>query len=230
MRNFASLVTAEVRGDLDRLTRPAGEVGPLAYRESMARLGEGFVTAYADQLRDVGRLLLVCTNEDADFLARGVLDGLKLAAIRTHVACFWNDREVVTGNRSAVTVDMAPIVRRYVEPGEVDAMLVVKSIISSACVVRTNISELIYDYQPSRVIVLAPVVFKGAEGRVAEEFAEDIQQRFEFIWFAEDDEKDGDNVRPGIGGQVYERLGIGTRQEQNNYVPELVKERRLLAQ
>lgn len=230
MRNFVSPLSAEVLGDLDRLTRPAGEVGTVAYREAMARLGQGFVKAYADRLRSIGRLLLVCTNEDADFLARGVLDGLNLAAIKTHVACFWNDREVFAGNRSAVTVDMAPIVRRYVEPGEVDAMLVVKSIISSACVVRTNISELIYDYQPSRVIVFAPVVLKGAEGRVAEEFDEHIQQRFEFFWFAEDDEKDGDNVRPGIGGQVYERLGIGTRQEKNDYVPALVKERRLLAQ
>ena len=124
-------------------------------------------------------------------------------------------------------MDIAPIVRRYVEPGEVEAFLVVKSIISSACVVRTNIAELVYERNPGRVLIFAPVVLVGAEDRVVADFEPAVSDRFEFFWFAKDSEKDGENVIPGIGGQVYERLGIGTKAEKNAYVPSLVRERRV---
>jgi hypothetical protein len=108
----------------------------------------------------------------------------------------------------------------------VDAFLVIKSIISSVCVVRTNITELVYDRNPSRVLIFAPVVLKGADEKLRQELDDDVSRRFEFYWFAEDDEKQGENVVPGIGGQVYERLGIGTRADKNRFTPELVRERR----
>ena len=97
---------------------------------------------------------------------------------------------------------------------------------SSACVVRTNITELVYERNPRRVLVFAPVVLDGAESRVTADFEPAISERFEFYWFAKDDEKDGENVIPGIGGQVYERLGIGTKAEKNAFTPSLVRERR----
>jgi len=212
---------------LDTLARPREQVDPVAYRAAMSGLGEQFAEMHVGKLAGIQSLLLVCTNEDADFLARGVLNGLsRLTAINVRVACFWNDRVVVTGDRSGDKVDIAPIVRRYVEPGEVEAFLVVKSIISSACVVRTNITELVYERNPRRVLIFAPVILKGAETRVAADFELGISDRFEFYWFAQDDKKDGENVLPGIGGQVYERLGIGNKAEKNAYIPSLIRERR----
>lgn len=227
MRNHSPAASAEARELLDRLALPPDHTGPEAYRVAMTRLGELFVSIHAERFSGINRLLLVCTNEDADYLARGVLVGLDAGggpAVR--VACFWNERESISGSLSGLKVELAPIVRRYIEPGEADAFLVVKSIISSACVVRTNITELVYDLEPARVLIFAPVILKGADERLRQEFDDDISRRFEFYWFAEDDEKEGENVKPGIGGQVYERLGIGTRAEKNRYTPELVRERR----
>jgi hypothetical protein len=225
MRSFQPSATEEVRQLLDRLTDPAEP--PAVYRTAMSALGERFVNEYRADLAGIGRLLLVCTNEDADFLARGVLTGLsELGGLSVHVACLWNERETVVGSTTGERVEMAPVVRRYVEPGDVDAFLVVKSIISSACVVKANITEMVAEFDPERVLIFAPVVLKGAGDRLRNEFDEATASRFEFYWFAEDDEKDGDDVKPGIGGQVYERLGLGTRHDKNRYTPELIKERR----
>lgn len=226
MRTLLPSASGEVQALLAQLAEPIERVDPPAYRAAMAALGGHFAVAYRDRLAGIEKLLLVCTNEDADFLARGVLSGLEALGIAVRVACLWNDRDSVAGAASGVRVEVAPIVRRYVEPGGVDAFLVVKSIISSACVVRTNIAELVYDRDPARVLIFAPVVLTGADRKLTQEFDADIARRFEFFWFAEDDEKQGDDVVPGIGGQVYERLGIGGQKEKNRYTPQLVKERR----
>jgi hypothetical protein len=103
-------------------------------------------------------------------------------------------------------------------------LIVVKSIISGACVVKTNLASLIDEALPLRVIVAAPVMLKGAEQRLASEFPQSMSSRFEYFAFAIDDEKGSDdNVVPGIGGSVYERLGFG---DKTAYIPEIVKERR----
>jgi len=227
-RVYHSDTSEDVRALLDRLIEPGDRVTPAVYCEAMFSLGSKFVESYRPMLAEVQKLLLVCTNEDADFLAEGVFSGLEtIPGLQTSLACFWNDRVITRGATSGLNVDMAPIVRRYVEPGEVDAFLVVKSIISSGCVVRTNIAELVYDLNPSRILVFAPVILEGGQAQVSEEFDSNISDRFEFYWFAQDDEKDGENVVPGIGGQVYERLGLGTKEEKNRYTPNLVKQRRL---
>ena len=109
-----------------------------------------------------------------------------------------------------------------------DAFLVVKSIISSGCVVRTNISELVYDKKPARVLIVAPVVLSGTMEQIREEFPRPIADKFEFYWFAQDNKrKENGEVIPGIGGSVYERLGVGDSETKNNYIPEIVKKRRI---
>ena len=227
MRRLNSLTNSAAGDLLGQIARPPAEVDAAAYRNAMTELGRQFVRINAHRISRLKRVLLVCTNEDADYLGRGVLDGLaEMVEIETHLACFWNEREVLVGPGSNRRIDLAPIVRRYVEPGDADALIVVKSIISSACVVRTNIAELAYRLNPASILVFAPVIRKGAEDKLRNEFERSISDRFEFYWFAEDDEMDGENVVPGIGGQIYERLGIGTRADKNGYIPMLVKERR----
>lgn len=47
---------------------------------------------------------------------------------------------------------------------------------------------------------------------------------FEYVTFAIDDTRDSDdNVVPGIGGAIYDRLGVD---DKSVYVPKLVKLRR----
>lgn len=127
-------------------------------------------------------------------------------------------------------MDVAPIVRSYIEPsspGGIDVFIVVKSIISSGCVVRTNISELVYDHSPERILVVSPVMLAGAEQSLESEFDTSISEKFDYVWFAQDSEKEADGtVVPGVGGTVYELLGIGTSETKNSFVPQLVQERR----
>ncbi|MGL4551659.1 MAG: hypothetical protein ACRC33_10760 [Gemmataceae bacterium] len=207
----------------EMLTRLTDRPAPDEYRTLMVGLGEELAAVVRAKLDGPERILLVCTNEDADFLARGVLRGLeRLGCTRITLACFWNDRKRLGA------LDVAPIVRRYVEPGTgSDVFVVVKSIISSACVVRTNISELVHDRRPGRILVAAPVILAGSTQSLEAEFDPSIARRFEYVWFAQDDEKKADGeVVPGIGGSVYELLGIGTSATKNGFTPDLVKERR----
>lgn len=195
------------------------------YRAVMTRLGEQLALEVFPRLASLDGIVLICTNEDADFLARGLLDGLKAQGCEPSLVCFWNDRVSL-----GVGDDRAPIVRRYVEQATAArTFLVVKSIISSSCVVRTNISELVYDLNPQDIFVLAPVVLKGAQDRLESEFEPGIAGRFKYVWFAEDDQsKENGEVIPGVGGSVYELLGIGDSKSKNSFVPELVRERRRL--
>lgn len=222
MRSYADVATSAVREMLGQLI---GSRSTEDYRALMTRLGEELGTMAAHKLKASDRIMLVCTNEDADFLAKGVLRGLEQSGC-THItlACFWNARQ------RTHSLDVAPIVRQYIEPiheGPIDVFVVVKSIISSACVIRTNISELVYDLEPERVLILAPVVLAGAQQNLEAEFDPEISERFEYLWFAEDDQKEDDGtVIPGIGGSVYELLGIGTSETKNSFVPQLVESRR----
>lgn len=87
---------------------------------------------------------------------------------------------------------------------------------------RHALLDVIGRKQPKRILIAAPVILRGAQERLEEEFPRDISKRFRFFYFAEDDQKDTTgNVLPGIGGSVYERLGIA-----ETFIPELVKERR----
>jgi hypothetical protein len=50
------------------------------------------------------------------------------------------------------------------------------------------------------------------------------------LFFAEDDERTEDGiVLPGIGGDVYERLGFEGQETKNRFIPKIVRERRALS-
>jgi hypothetical protein len=225
MRTFSPHAGAEVQGLLQRL---ADRVPPLEYRRAMQGLGTELARVAAAGQDPAQSVLLICTNEDADFLAQGVLDGLQAHGF-SHIAlaCFWNDRQRVPSDVGP-TLDTAPIVRRYVEPTDaVDVFVVVKSVISSACVVRTNITELVYEKTPQRIFITSPVMYARARAGLQADFPPDIARLFEYVWFAEDDERKEDGeVVPGIGGSVYELLGIGNKDTKNQYTPDLVRRRR----
>ncbi|MEQ1545248.1 hypothetical protein, partial [Methyloglobulus sp.] len=62
-----------------------------------------------------------------------------------------------------------------------------------------------------------------------QEFSEDISKRFEYVYFAEDsDMNPAGEVVPGIGGNLYVRLGFKDQQDKNKYQPNLVKQRRAM--
>lgn len=220
MRSYAADLSSEAKQLVDALPN---EKDVDQYRQVMTGLGQELGRAVVPQLPSREGLVLICTNEDADFLARGLLETLKAANCQVSLACFWNDRVHLGWGE-----DRAPILRRYVEPMQrPTTFLVLKSIISSSCVVRTNISELVYAQQPKHIFVLSPVLLHGAQQRLESEFPPDVSSRFHYVWFAEDDEQnDKGEVVPGVGGMVYNLLGLGTPEDKNRFVPELVRERR----
>ena len=93
---------------------------------------------------------IVSTVEDADFLAKGVMECFKLNNKGFNIACFWNSRETTSDNER-----ISPVIRRYIEPysppGKAKGQVVIlKSLISGACVVKTNIKEIIEKINPKK--------------------------------------------------------------------------------
>lgn len=218
---------ADIGKALDTLlAKPKPEV----YRDAMHTLGIELAKEVWSRLGNAisngHQILLACTVEDADFLAKGMVDffGQTGSGDKVRLACFWNAR-----SSNELDVSIAPVVKQYVER-TVDKhpiVIIVKSVISGTCVVKTNISKLISLTDPESIFVAAPVMLKGAEAKLSHIFPKEISDKFQFVAFAEDAEKDaGGNVLPGIGGSVYELYGFSA-DTKNKYVPEIVKERRL---
>ncbi len=105
---------------------------------------------------------------------------------------------------------------------ELGTVIIAKAIISSSCVVRTNLEKLLATTKPQRVVIAAPVMLKGAEQRLRNAFPIEISSRFEFVTFAIDSKKEGPVVIPGVGGMVEERLGLTGRSAR--FMPSLVSE------
>ena len=211
---------------LDTLTNVSTSTS--LYRETMVKIGSllgGIISAeYGNKDYE---LCLAFTVEDADFLARGILEAVEQSNqfYDIRVACFWNERIKAEG------VSAAPIKRRYLEPSAntKQTLVVIKSIISGACVVKTNLRNLICEREPENILIASPVILEGAEERLAKEFEQGISGRFKYIHFAIDSELDGDgNVVPGIGGDVYQRLGFQNQEEKNRLSPDIVKRRRAM--
>jgi hypothetical protein len=228
MRRLASWITSSAKADLGLIADH--ETNVTEYRDAFYRLG-GLLADRLQQARLGKNILLVCTSEDADFLARGILESIldkqRGAPAKVALACFWQARfRAIQAGSGQESVDVAPIMRRYEEPTteSLDSLIIVKSIISSSCVVRHALLDVMGRKQPKKIFIAAPVILRGAPIRLRKEFPKEISRRFEFFYFAEDDEKDETgNVLPGIGGSVYERLGLT---EPARLTPRLVIERR----
>jgi RNase H-fold protein (predicted Holliday junction resolvase) len=174
---------------------------------------------------DQHQVFLAATVEDADFLAQGILNQLEKHIQSVGFACFWNQR---TAPFEIDELSAAPILKKYQEPAnQVDVLIIVKSIISGACVVRTNLENLIQKIKPTKILIVAPVIYYKAEANLSREFEPEISQKFQFVYFAKDNERTEEGeVVPGIGGMIYERLGFRGQEEKNSYIPEIVKARR----
>lgn len=207
---------------------PTLKGNPEGYRESMRKLGLHLADSMLPHLKiqHAKDICVVCTVEDADFLARGLIEELESRDVgsRTRMICMWNERIKSEG------VSISPVLRTYEESFDRDdsIFIIVKSIISGACVVKTNLTKAISSANPKRIFVASPVMLKDAEYRLSREFPEEIVKKFEFIHFATDSQTsdDGEEVFPGIGGSVYELLGFGDSKSKNKYIPNIVRERR----
>jgi hypothetical protein len=169
-----------------------------------------------------GNTMLACASEDADWLAHGVLDALSQKNVS--LAVFWNERITLD---SKTHLEYSPIIKSYVElVDNCQTLIIVKSIISTSCVVKTQLSRLINSIDPQKIFIVAPVMYMNAEKNLRKEFPISVSDKFEFVTLAIDTEKDqNQNIIPGVGGMVYPKLGLGDSHDKNKYMPELVKSR-----
>lgn len=222
--DLASEAGPGVLADLDRLADLALPAD--AYGAAMRSVGRTLGGCFARAASVEGKAVyLAVTVEDADYLAAGIAESLDAAGARLSVACFWNTRRKAGGFK---WLDVAPIVNEYREPipDALDHLIVVKSIISGACVVKTNLMHLLDLVNPREIHIMAPVMLRGAEARLSAEFDTGVAERFRYWLLATDEDKDADgNVLPGIGGEIYGRLGFTGQTGKNAYYPEFIKQR-----
>jgi len=219
-RSFSPYASDEAKAALQNLLKT--DVNPEEYRAAMRLLGTILGGIISPLIPHLARCLVVSTAEDADYLSRGVLDGLKSCHI-TRTAVFWNNHYSIGDN-----VSVAPVVHKFLEPGyeKSSQLVVVKSIISGSCVVRTNLLEVIEQVKAQTIYIVSPVMHKNSEASLKSEFPAKISKKFKFVYFAQDTqkEKSSGEVVPGIGGQVYGKLGLDDQPVRSGFIPELVKE------
>jgi hypothetical protein len=228
-REFSKLFYnhSNVQDLLDILTNK--RANPDAYKKAMFRIGLNLGNALLDQINsDQASVYLACTVEYADFLAKGILQSLETRIRNLSFACFWNQHFAPFEMED---LKVAPILRKYQEPApaneSVNYLIIVKSIISGACVVKTNLADLIQSIDPEKIFIVAPVIHAQAEQKLKNEFYKAVYDKFQFFYFAKDNERTSKGeVIPGIGGNVYQRLGFEDQDSKNKYIPEIVKKRR----
>jgi len=224
MRTFKNLQfgnEAVIRASLEALADKTTDVEE--YRKAFHMLGEelGKVLAHEYKAIPAEHTMLVCASEDADWLATGVESGFGRGELKKSV--YWSSREVVHINEDGSKVEISPIEKAYEEPiDDCQLLVIVKSIISTSCVVKTQLTRLIGKISPKQIVILAPVMYKDGIPNLKREFPEEISSRFKFVTFAIDDERVGSEVVPGIGGMVYPRLGLVDMETKNHYIPEMV--------
>lgn len=227
MRTYENLNPSNealVKGALDQLADQQTSVSD--YRSAFATLGTELGKIVAERIDSIApeEIMLVCASEDADWLAKGVLEGLNKGNIP--ISVFWSTREVLYEDVSE-KLEITPITKSYEEPiDKCRVLVIVKSIISSSCVVKNQLTRVIGKMNPEKIEILAPVMYKDGKPNLIKEFPEEISARFNFITFALDSCRDGSGaIVPGIGGMVYPRLGLGDINQKNNYIPNMVLER-----
>lgn len=222
-RIYTSIATPEAQKQLNRLLESVGM--PEEYKLAMTELGKLLAeTVLSNFSEDISKpTIVVSTAEDADFLQCGVSTALKNHKINTKLAVFWNHHYQLPSKAS-----VAPVLHSFIEPNyeDVQNVIIVKSVMSGSCVVRTNLIAMLDKIAKiDNIYILSPVAHKDSKKKLIKEFPEEISNKFNFVFFAEDDVKNEyGEVIPGIGGQIYSLLGLENQPALTGYMPNVVKE------
>ena len=219
-RNINKTNESVVKQSLEVLGAPT--VSFEDYRNAFYTIGKELGHIICDSMQDLpdAEVMFSFANEDADWLGRGVMEGG--GKTKAKISVFWNGREELYSDKYR-KIEISPILKSYEEPiATCKVLVIVKSIISTSCVVKSQLNRLISRINPDRIWVIAPVMYKDAQNSLSSEFPLSISKKFDFYTFAVDDEREGNTIIPGVGGQVYPRLGLGDFIGKNKYTPEMV--------
>ena len=222
-RIYTSIATPEARKQLDCLLESSDV--PKSYQLAMQELGKLLAKAILPDFisQKSTDTIVVSTAEDADYLQHGVSAILKNHNVNTKLAVFWNHHYQLPSQTS-----VAPILHSFIEPNyeDIDNVIIVKSVMSGSCVVRTNLIEMLDKINKiNKIYILSPVAHEKSEQKLKDAFPKEISSKFEFICFAIDDRKNKEGeVVPGIGGQIYNLLGLDNQPALTGYMPNVVKD------
>ena len=88
-RKYSDLHNDDIRTLLETLADRSVE--PEQYQDTMTRIGESLGDCVLAKIDDFNsNTYLACTVEDADFLAKGMLNRLENQLDKFAFACFWN--------------------------------------------------------------------------------------------------------------------------------------------
>lgn len=218
-RTFTAYATEDAKNHLNGLLTSTHDVA--SYREHMTALGKNLAYSVIPCLHTTDKILIVSTAEDADFLQQGLKLELQQNHFESRLAVFWNHHYQLS-NQSSV----APIMHRFLETGyeTSNTILIVKSIISGSCVIRTNLIDILDKIKTiENIFILAPVIHKDAENALKKAFPQDVADKFKFFYLAQDDIRtESGEVIPGIGGQIYRLLGLTNQPVLTSYIPQIV--------
>lgn len=165
-------------------------------------------------------IALACASEDADWLAKGIIDKLSYPV---DLCVYWSNRRNLGTDFNSNSIEYAEIEKSYEEISDDSKTLIItKSIISSSCVIKSQIMRLVSRHDFEKIYIVSPVLYKDAQKNLEDEFPEKVYDLFNFIYFAIDEDKDENGwVKPGIGGSVYKNLNV----ESRTYYPDIVEHR-----
>lgn len=222
-RKFTEFATERVQTWLSEIADRSTSVE--SYRRIMTCLGYELGKLFPLVSDSPEKVLIVATSEDADYLVTGYINALKEYGIDYKLAIFWNHHYSLPNGSS-----VAPITQRFIQNGFDDCsrVVILKSIVSGSCVIRTNLIALLASLNTdsiSDIIIAAPVMHEKSKANLKQDFPEDVSNKFDFQTFAIDSTREKNGiVLDGIGGEVYERLGLENQPAlmKKGYMPELV--------
>lgn len=200
----------------------------VAMRQLGQKLGEKILSLINSKFIGAGykKVYIATTVEDADYLAKGIVEVIDAKISNLGFACFWNHRFAPSGIKELM---VAPIVEEYMEPicDRIDYLVVATSVVSDDCALRTNLTHLVEKINPLHIIIASPIITNGAEESLRSEFEVEISNKFEFLCFAKDNEAESQgNCVSRITAKFYQSLESIDQDEKNKSTPQIVKMRR----
>lgn len=138
-RSYSDYTDEKVKHTLDLLVDSNSDSA--VYRDAMYQLGTHLAAQLNEKLPAGVSISLAGTAEDIDFLAKGIWDALAIRFNNMFLNVFWNKRFTPSQENG---IAVAPILKEFHDEGYAnsDVLIIVKSIIATSCVIRTNLNRL----------------------------------------------------------------------------------------
>lgn len=193
------------------------------YRTAMYALGKALGLVFCKYQTVADRSVYIGTPaEDADYLARGMIDTLVDAGAEVRFACYWT----APRKDGPLAFTKAPLITREYKdpfPEYIDHLIAIRSSIARAYTAKFSLDYFADDANYCRSHIIAPVMWSSAWHDITEN--SNLDKQAPMVWTFALDEDEGDDLNAGVGGDVYRRLELGPDDMRHALLPTIVHER-----